>query len=273
MIGTAASSKRELQSGWRAGYDLGVGTMNQKFRSMLRSLSKRLPEPAREKLEATLPKNVMRERVRWGNLRRVEPFDPQYGFGRGTPIDRVYIEEFLASFQEDIHGDTLEVGDTRYTDRFGRSVTSKQVLDVNPSNPSATIVADLSIPGSLPEDRFDCFILTQTLHLIEDTGVALKQAYASLRTDGVLLLTFPSVSRISPTAGPTKDRWRVTPAGLDRIIQSSCPQAEREVLGRGNLLTGVAFLLGLAAEELKGDELAYDDPRFPLVACARVRKP
>ena len=36
------------------------------------------------------------------------------------------------------------------------------------------------------------------------------------------------------------------------------------------MLAGVAFLMGLAQEDLLEEELMHNDPSFPLVVCARV---
>ena len=37
--------------------------------------------------------------VRFGDLRRLSPISRHFGFDRGTPIDRYYIEGFLAETQ------------------------------------------------------------------------------------------------------------------------------------------------------------------------------
>ena len=34
-------------------------------------------------------------KVKWHNLRALEPVFKVFGFDRGTPIDRIYIEDFL----------------------------------------------------------------------------------------------------------------------------------------------------------------------------------
>src|SRR5687768_13580652 len=39
-----------------------------------------------------------------GALRRLTPIDPNWGFERGTPIDRVYVERFIGANAADIHG-------------------------------------------------------------------------------------------------------------------------------------------------------------------------
>ena len=50
-----------------------------------------------------------------GDLRRVTPIDSGFGLGRGKPVDRHYIEDFLARHRGDIRGRVLEVGEDAYT--------------------------------------------------------------------------------------------------------------------------------------------------------------
>src|SRR5690606_18275839 len=119
--------------------------------------------------EATMEGRPAVNRVRFGDLRRVEPVSRVFGFDRGLPVDRYYIEAFLARHAGDVRGRVLEVGDDTYTRRFGgEHVTKRDVLHVVEGNPRATFVGDLSDAPGLPSDAFDCIILTQTLHLIYD---------------------------------------------------------------------------------------------------------
>lgn len=46
--------------------------------------------------------------ARFGNFR---PLSASYGFDRGTPVDRLYIEEFLKLHSDDVRGRVLEIGD------------------------------------------------------------------------------------------------------------------------------------------------------------------
>src|SRR2546430_15816546 len=71
-------------------------------------------------------RNTPGRRARWGNLRRLEPLSETFGWDRGTPIDRVYIEQFLSSHAADIDGRVLEVKDARYTERFGAGATRSE---------------------------------------------------------------------------------------------------------------------------------------------------
>jgi len=214
-------------------------------------------------------------RPRWGNLRRQRPFSDHFGNDRGTPVDRVYIDRFLADHAADVRGQALEVGDAGYIRRYGGSaVTSSDVLDINPGNGAATIVADLGQPGSLPDARFDCFLLIQTLQYVADVPTALGNAWRSLRPGGVLLVCVPAISRLDPDPGPDHDLHRFPPAGLAATLRATLPEAgQQRIVGYGNLLAAVAFLYGIAAEELRAEELAAYDPHYPVLAAARVVKP
>lgn len=241
-------------------------------RARLRTVVEHLPPLARNTLLRWGGVEPPR-RVRWGSLRRPIPFSRSWGYDRGTPIDRRYIETFLAEHVADVQGDCLEVLDAVYTRRFGRqNVDRADVLDINPENPQATVFADLGEPDSLPADRYDCFVLTQTLHLIPDMRVALANAWRTLRPGGVLLVTVPALGRHEAREGYDHDRWRLTPAGLSWLLDH-LDGVDYRMRVYGNVLTAAAFLYGMAAEELRPADFAATDPEFPMIVAARVRKP
>jgi hypothetical protein len=49
--------------------------------------------------------------VNLGSLCRLTPISSDWGFERGLPIDRYYIEQFLAEHSSDIRGHVLEIMD------------------------------------------------------------------------------------------------------------------------------------------------------------------
>ena len=203
-----------------------------------------------------------------GSLGSTTPFGGHWGYDRGTPVDRWYIERFLDEHRRDITGRVLEVKDSSYTDRFGHALTERAVLDIDATNPRATHVADLATADELRDDAFDCFVLTETLQYVYDVGAALTHAHRILRPGGVLLVTVPVVSRICDP--PLTDHWRFTPLSVRRLMEEAFGGGTVTVAGRGNVLTQIAFLEGLAAEDLTAAELAVDDERFPLVVCGRA---
>jgi SAM-dependent methyltransferase len=214
----------------------------------------------------------LRRPVSLGSLRRTTPISEHWGFDRGTPVDRYYIERFLEKSSNDIRGRVLEIMDSRYTERFGAAVESSDVLDIDGSNPAATIVADLTDVDQLPSCSFDCVILTQTLQSIYDTPAALRGAYCMLRPGGVLLATVPAVSKIDPTPGVRGDYWRFTTASCERLF-GDVFGASISVEAHGNVLAAAAFLYGLAREELSDRELDAEDEFFPVLITVRAVKP
>ncbi len=208
--------------------------------------------------------------VAWGDLRRMTPISTDWGFDRGTPVDRVYIEAFMTRHAGDVRGRVCEMANRDYTAHYGGGrVTRSDVLDIDARNPLATVIADLTAPGSLPEGAFDCFILTQTISYIYDCGAALANAYHALAPGGVLLVTVPSIIKYHREP---EDHWRFTPESLARLVAERCPDARAEVQGYGNLVVATAFLQGLAAQELGPAELEFDDPAYPIVVSARIVK-
>jgi SAM-dependent methyltransferase len=212
----------------------------------------------------------LRRRVRLGSLRRTTPVSDRWGWDRGTPIDRYYIEAFLDEHRGDIRGRVLEVRDRRYTERFGSDVHESDVLDIDERNADATLLADLTATDELPEDRFDCFILVQTLQYIYDVEAAVRSAHRLLRRGGVVLVTVPAVSRIARSAGVDGDYWRFTAASSRRLFAGVFGEENVEVRSYGNVLTGAAFLMGLAAEELSAEELRSEDEFFPVLVAVRA---
>jgi SAM-dependent methyltransferase len=222
---------------------------------------------------SSLPKRARRIlRPAWlGVLRRTTPLSEAWGSDRGTPVDRYYIEQFLDRHRADIRGRVLEVRDSRYASRFGTGVTAVDVLDVEASNPRATIVADLSTADAIDAETFDAFLLTQTLQYIPDLGAALGHARRILRPGGVLLATAPGISRID-TRHADRDLWRFTPRACSVLFAAAWPDDQVEISASGNVLAAAAFLYGVAAEELAEADLAAHDPNYPVVVCVRAER-
>jgi glycosyltransferase involved in cell wall biosynthesis/peptidoglycan/xylan/chitin deacetylase (PgdA/CDA1 family)/SAM-dependent methyltransferase len=211
--------------------------------------------------------------IDWGELRRLEPVSATWGIDRGLPVDRYYIASFLERRREDIRGHVLEVKDATYTGTYGSSVNALDIVDIAADNPAANVIADLSEEGSLPPDRYDCFVLTQTIHIIYGVREVLQNAFRALKPGGVLLATLPCVSRLDYESGLEGDFWRFTPASARRLFGDVFGTGQVEVEAHGNVLACCGFLLGLAAEEFRREELDHNDPYFPLLLCIRAVKP
>jgi SAM-dependent methyltransferase len=216
-----------------------------------------------------------RQRLRYPSidgLLSVRPKSDHWGWDRGTPVDRFYIDRFLAEHAGDVRGNALEVKDADYTKRYGRDVVRADVLDIDADNPQATIIADLSTGEGIPESFFDCFILTQTLQYIYDLRGAVAQCERLLRPGGVLLVTVPCLSRITHGAAIEWDYWRFTGAACRRLFGDGFGDENVEVRTHGNVLAATAFLRGTALDEIPRRKLEVNDPYFPLLVTVRAVK-
>jgi SAM-dependent methyltransferase len=203
--------------------------------------------------------------MRFGDLRRTEPLT-EWGFGRGMPVDRWYIEHHLAEHAQLVRGHALEVKEDLYASRFGAARVD--VLDLSPDNLAATVVGDVCDPATLPHERFDVAVVTQTLQFVPRPLDAVRNLLAALRPGGSLLLTVPTLSRMDGGW----DRWRWTPSGLRDLLSEAAPGADVECAGLGNGLAARAFLFGLGVADLDEDVLVRHDPLYPLLVGARVSR-
>jgi len=238
---------------------MGFSTLKQHARRIVRAYRRGVPRPGR---------------VRFGHLRRLEPISREYGYDRGRPIDRYYIENFLKAHGDLITGTVLEIGERTYTARFGKGVQQSDMLHVDDVE-GATYVDDLTHGESIPSDTYDCVILTQTLHLIFDMQQALRTIFRILKPGGVLLCTVPGISQVADAEWNETWYWSLTRASARRLCENAFGKGNVEISQFGNVLSATSFLQGLADSELTHDELDHFDAEYPvtIAICARAGDP
>jgi SAM-dependent methyltransferase len=210
----------------------------------------------------------------FGGFRKLSPVTDNWGAARGRPIDRAYIELFLSQHRGDIRGDVLEIGDNRYTLRFGDGRVRKSVIaDVSRDNGDSTVFADLVDAPQIPDCAFDCVILTKALERIFDVEAALRTVARILKPGGVALIIVPSISQIGADATkPAELCWSFYPPTLRRLLARHFNPQKLTAESYGNVKTAISFLAGLALEDLAPDDLKHNDPRYPLLVAARAIK-
>jgi Methyltransferase domain len=203
--------------------------------------------------------------ARLDDTRRNEPVSKLFGSERGQPIDRYYIERFVARQTEHIRGRALEVASSDYIRRYHCGATSFEVLHVDAAAPGATIIGDLAQWQSLPEARVDSFVCTQTFNFVYDVHAAVRGAHRLLAPGGTLVATLAGLTQISRyDMDRWGDFWRFTSASAARLFGEHF--ARVEVVTFGNVLAAKALIDGLAVEDLPDasrlDEL---DPDYQVV--------
>jgi SAM-dependent methyltransferase len=215
-----------------------------------------------------------RRRLRFGSFRRVTPVSRGHGLERGTPIDRYYIERFLESAAGELRGRVLEFADDNYTRKFGGDrVTESVVWHSEPNNERATIIGDLTTADHVPSNHFDCIICTQVLLCIYDLRSAMRTLHRLLKPQGTLLLSVPGIAQIARyDMDHWGDYWRFTTLSTQRLLNECFNDDSIEVQSHGNVLASIAFLHGMAQEELRRDELDHVDPDYQFIITARAVK-
>jgi glycosyltransferase involved in cell wall biosynthesis len=171
-----------------------------------------------------------------GNLRRVTPISPARGSDRGTPVNSYYAARFFAAHDADARGRVLELD-------HGRQV---------------------------PDGLFDCVLVNTNGSPLREHE-RLTAAVNALRPGGVLLAVLPNPG-LPDVDGRGPVSAVVTPAAATRLLEEQLGPGVVEIESYGNVLTTVAALHGLAADELEPEELEHRDPAYATMIGLRAVK-
>ncbi len=212
--------------------------------------------------------------VKLGDLQSLAPVSRKFGFDRGTPVDRYYIEAFLKKHADLIRGDVIEFGDDSYTRRFGgEKVSRRDVLHPTAESDAVTVVADLERPESVPQGAYDCVIATQVLPFVYEVRAAVQSICRMLRPGGAALITTPGISQVSRyDAKRWGDYWRLTSQALSRLLSAHFASDDVSLERYGNVLAATAFLQGLSLEDIGAAALEPYDPDYELLIAAVARR-
>ena len=222
-------------------------------------------------------------------LREIPPVDPKliltntdpvsrvFGFDRGTPIDRHYIETFLdpKRIRLKMNEDTLimlEVSEKKYSKMIAQELKlSDVVYDVLDYKKGE----DLTNKRTLKKDYYDVFICTQTFNFIYDFRKAIEGAYYMLKRDGMLLATVAGT--ITPISRYDMNRWGhfwgFTDLSARMVFSEVFGEDNIEVFPYGNALAATAFVQGIAIEDIEDVSLLDEqDEDYQILIGIEARK-
>jgi SAM-dependent methyltransferase len=198
---------------------------------------------------------------------RVLPYSRNFGFERGTPVGRYYVEAFLRKNADQVSGRCLEFGDDRYRTFFPGAV-EYCVTDIG-DRPGVDYPGDIHDARGIPQGHFDAIICIQVFEHLAYPEKAAQSLYRLLSPGGVLLLTAPF---LNPVHYVPTDFRRFTPECLKMILEDAGLAIEVLDFG-GNALVGTGSLLGMVREDFSTVELDAKDPVYPYNVLIRARKP
>ncbi len=190
-------------------------------------------------------------------LEETEPVSRVFGFDRGTPIDRYYIDRFIERNESDINDRNgifriLEIGEDIYSRKMMADLSYK---DVRYDILNYQKGEDLTDINTLRENYYDLFICTQTFNFIYDVKKAIEGAYYTIKPKGILLATVAGV--ITPVSRYDMDRWGhywgFTDLSIRKMMADVFGEENVKVITYGNALASTAFVQGIALEDI-------DDP-------------
>jgi hypothetical protein len=203
----------------------------------------------------------------------ITPLCDKFGFERGTPIDRYYIEKFLYRNSKFIKGHVLEIADDAYSRKFGRNVTSYGILFPDNTLERATIIGDLTKSETIPENVADCFIATQTFNFIFDFKEAITNSRRLLNKNGVLLATVSCISQISLyDMERWGDYWRFTSLSAKKVFEHTFGEGNVELFVSGNAFAATSLLQGVVVEEIDVQKLDSFDNGYECIIGIRATK-
>lgn len=201
----------------------------------------------------------------------LKPVSRRWGYERGTAIGRWYLDRLLEEHRADVTGVVLEIKNRRYTEGVGHDVIVADVLDIDPTNTLANIVVDLAQADCVPADKYDCFILTETLQYIFDLQSAIGHAHRVLKPGGILLAGVPNISPQDSELAEV-DCWRFTKRGCELLFGNVFGNENVDVRGFGNFASCISSLSGVAVEELPLEELEVHDQKYTQGLFIRAQK-
>jgi hypothetical protein len=109
--------------------------------------------------------------------------------------------------------------------------------------------------------------------LIYDAAAAVRTIHRILKPGGVALVTVPAITRISRyDMDHFGQYWCFTTKSAQRMFDEVFTPAGVEVRAFGNVFSAVAFLHGVAAEELTSTERLQHDPDYEVLVTICARK-
>lgn len=205
--------------------------------------------------------------LNWGDLRRLVPVCARFGFSRGTPIDRYYLDKFIDKARPLVHGEVVEIGgrnSNRETYAFEHAKRYRG-FDIFAS-PDNSLVGDAHDPKALPEAELDTLIAFNVLEHCPKPWLVIENMHRWLVPGGIALVMVPSAQRLHRMP---EDYWRPLPAALAHLFST---WSECELHVYGNPVTTIAAFLGIAVEELNAAELDVFHPDYPVASCIIAKK-
>lgn len=194
-----------------------------------------------------------------------------FGFKRGEPVDRFYIDSFIKKHSHLIRGVCLEFGGSDYTHKYGSIDAEQNIFNYSeePYRKGKIIMGDITKLNTLEEGVYDCIICTNVLNFIFDVNYAILGLKKLIKPCGKIILTTAGVtSHISRyDMNRWGDFWRMTDKSIIKLAEKAGLNIDM-IETYGNPYACTSQLNGLSVQDLEIEKLNNTHQDYQLlVAC------
>lgn len=217
-----------------------------------------------EKIGLLSPAN---QSLDWGDFKRTNPICQMFGFLRGQPVDRYYLDKFIEKIRPEIIGNILEIGATPQAKETYQlnPESSYHVLNIEPF-PGVDIVGDVHNLNLIEPESFDTILLFSVLEHCYAPWIVIENIYTWLKPGGKCFAMSPVSAKIHNIP---QDYWRIMPDAYTLMLKNF---SQHELHLCGNTMTVLADIYGISAEELTIEELDAHHRDHPVCICIAATK-
>ena len=127
---------------------------------------------------------------------------------------------FVPLVSQYMRGACLDIGcgDQPYRNLIESQGIRYESVDIEARSEGVNYIADIHDMEIVPKERFDCAICLEVLEHVANPFVAVAEIAKVLRSDGILILSVPHLSRVHEAP---HDYFRYTQYGIRSILESN----------------------------------------------------
>ncbi|MBK1987560.1 class I SAM-dependent methyltransferase [Sphaerospermopsis aphanizomenoides BCCUSP55] len=211
--------------------------------------------------------SVATHSLNWGDLKKTVPICQAFGLTRGKPVDRYYLNKFIAEIYPQITGNILEIGGIPKDKDFYQvnPGSSYQIMNLEPGL-GIDIVGDAHDVSMIQPESFDSIITFNVLEHCYAPWQVVENIYTWLKPGGKCFAMVPSAVRLHATP---MDYWRPLPDAFAWMFRNF---SQKKLYVYGNPISVIASYHGIATEELTTEELDAFHPDYPVATCIVAQK-
>jgi len=153
--------------------------------------------------------------IDFGDFKRPVPFCPQFGGFRGSPVDRYYLDQFVAEIRSEVKGVTLEIGGSKANRELYNFTNTTSYLAMDLQGEGLDIIGDAHDTKAVDESSLDTVVLFNVLEHCERPWVVVDNIYQWLKPRGEVFCMVPNAQRVHRLP---QDYWRILPDAMNSLF-------------------------------------------------------